>query len=1129
MKSAPPHRAPRRVSLCRRFWRWTVYCVLVGGLLLGLAFALQRPILRRWVLPRLEGELARVLGLTATLGDVHLGLDGVIVLEDIALGNLALASDKPLTGVQRAGVQRIEVVVALWKLLRGQPGVLEKVTIQAPSLDLHLGQEPMLPTLRAVEPASEPSPAPGRFELPEILIAAGEFVFRTDVDVVRLHGVDVQIQGRTLRARIEAADGNWTPPRLSALRFPLEVQVELEGNAAVSAVRVHRLLLDGREQARDVRIDLELPGTIGLTGEFPGWGARLVAGSLRDNVLDLDIAAENADLRAIVSLFTDWPVPEASARGRFRLILPLERLAHWQAHAELELEDVSWPEQALAASLARVSARRDGPGLVLGGDVFLGDVRWDPASELGVAACDAMVRFRRFGEPGAERIFVDEATLHGPAGSVDASGVLREQGLVWEGAAIRTESLNPGAVSQSADAAGWRSRLGLQARLTGSLLDPASLQAALHLQFDHDAEGGTVSGEVAARLGNCVLNVDDGHVKAGEGEARFAATLSAGPEVFPVVLACERLQGSYGCLEATARIPPWVEIEKAGLRLRPSVFLLGDGALEVEALVDEHLQGFARVEVEGVDLASLPVLWPAEVAVQGRFSCHGEYASEELVPLRLVASGTDVILTSQGRQLAAIAATLRAHVTLQEIKITELHLVQQGSEARLTLAVPALWTPLPVPQYEAPFDARFSIDVRDVADFLPPVNEIRELGGRVLVGGQVRGKATMDLDVLRSSLDVQALVTLFDGKLKRWDETPPLTELHGELRVSGNTLSIVTVTGKIHDAGFTLEGEAAVEWPWDESRERVGAGVRLAQADLRLVSKSVLLVRRRDLRARGDLDLRLLMSAAAPPRLQGTLTVTRAYWLEAVSMVPSRGAKLPLRLFSLTSSPLDRLLLDVRIRSDRDIHLRNNVVATRASAELVLTGTGLEPVLIGTVSTDEGFVRLADSRLALRGSFIEFRRDDPLNPRLQIQIEETIRNHTISLVITGTLEAPEVLLDSSPPLEREKILVLITTGLTLDEIEEQGVSRVAAVKAAKYVGLRIARYFSRGDPTDEGLLDRFTLETESAKSARQEDPIRVEYRLIDKLFGKYGELFLQGERDTYSDYNFNIGVRFELD
>jgi autotransporter translocation and assembly factor TamB len=208
--------------------------------------------------------------------------------------------------------------------------------------------------------------------------------------------------------------------------------------------------------------------------------------------------------------------------------------------------------------------------------------------------------------------------------------------------------------------------------------------------------------------------------------------------------------------------------------------------------------------------------------------------------------------------------------------------------------------------------------------------------------------------------------------------------------------------------------------------------------------------------------------------------------------------------------------------------MRNNLVDPRLSADLLLGGTGRFPVLTGHISTDEGHVTFAETRIRIRSAFADLVRADPMNPHLQIVLGETLRGYDVTVTITGTLLDPEVALDSSPPLERERLLVLIATGQTVEGIEGGGVGRFAATEAAKLAGRRIIRYFSAGPSSEPTFLDRFSIETGSAPGPRYEDPVRVIYGISKDLLFLRDELFLQAERDAYGDYNGNVGFTFQV-
>jgi translocation and assembly module TamB len=167
--------------------------------------------------------------------------------------------------------------------------------------------------------------------------------------------------------------------------------------------------------------------------------------------------------------------------------------------------------------------------------------------------------------------------------------------------------------------------------------------------------------------------------------------------------------------------------------------------------------------------------------------------------------------------------------------------------------------------------------------------------------------------------------------------------------------------------------------------------------------------------------------------------------------------------------------------------------------------------------------------MEIASALLEFSEADALNPRLRISLAQRIRGYDANVLITGSMDAPQVVLMSSPPLPQDAIVLLVMTGMTPAEIDRKGAERVAATQAAMYFGRQLVDEFSPGDPTAESFFDDLTIETESAKREGYYDPLSVEYRVARDLTPAGDEVFLQGERDTYGDYNFHVGIRFQLD
>ncbi len=1120
----------RSPSRGRRFLKWLRNGGIAGILLTVTLFVFQAPIIRRFVLPRVESELERVLGLKSTIASARIDLRGVLIV-----GAVNLEGEAPRSGFLGGGFDALRVHFSPWRALRGRADWIEKVSVDRARLSLHLEREPILPDLGGQAPVAQSS---ALIVMPPIELVDADLRVLTNVDSLRLLGVDVTLSAKGIKLLARGGEGDWRPPRVGGLKFPLEVEAEFVDEASFwSQIHLTRLAMARREYTRDFNIQVSRGGAVELSGSLPGWGVDLTKGSVANGVIDLTFRASRGDLRSIVSLFTDWPVPTARCTGDFRLVLPIGREMDWEVEADVELHDLVWPEQSTTAECVHAVVTRRAPGLVLTGGFHLRNASWR-----NLPALDLCGRFRRWDagpSAGGPWIEIQDTTAHVEGAAVDFEGLLREDGLVWEGVSIRSRAFPLQALSGlelfPKSLVASDGRLDMDSCFSGSTLDPGTVVGSVSLKACGHGPGEDPvlwSLSVATRWMACVLKVDDGTFQWANDEARFRTTVSPTGTGLPVSVSFESLEGSIGGVELAAIEPPFITIDENDLFIRPTVIGALGGFASAQAALDFSGDGLAILEGNAFDLARIEKL-----AEQGeilrrlgltglasfRVLCTACWSPQGQSPALLAESSIVNAGVNIGwKRLEGLQGSARITMDRDDLNLRELKVTHGGSTIELSGQLPVEWGLFPKLAEGKPFEVRLGVDLTEVADYVPPAAGESELGGRLVANGSARGRVEAEVSALAQSFEPMVLVSLFNGRIKRLGDFPPLTEVQADLRLSGRTISIDNLSGKILDAGLAVTGETEISFPWESG----GASVR--SSDLRLVAKGALLVRRPELRARGDLDLRW-RGPWNSPHLEGDITISRAYYRQDLSLAPSPGVRLPLKLFSLSTPPLDAITLAVRIRSNRGLNVKNNIVSTRATLDLLLGGTGHEPVLTGIVSTDEGRIRIADSSLKLRNSFVEFRRDDPLNPRLQILIGETIRGYAVTLSITGTLDSPEVLLDSSPPLEREKVLVLITTGLTLDEIGDRGVGRVAAVKAAKYVGLRVARYFSRGDPIDQGFLDRISLETESARTARQEDPIRVEYRLTESLLRENDELFLQGERDSYGDYNFNVGVRFELD
>jgi hypothetical protein len=664
--------------------------------------------------------------------------------------------------------------------------------------------------------------------------------------------------------------------------------------------------------------------------------------------------------------------------------------------------------------------------------------------------------------------------------------------------------------------------------LRGDPRDIERLEASVFLAAD-GLEVPGIDGEAEASLTTSLSrgrwSIADGLLETCDDRLAFACASNLED---PMAVKFDRIGGSLFGEPFEAREPPLVLLCGGGLAVSPCKWNVLGGEVELDFAwsAGEGPAGFLRAQ--GLRAATWARRAIPSWSPQGVVSLEAELHGADSAPLApgwlemraIVDEGSVRVGTTDVSGLR-----LEASLEMDGERLAVPSVVVRRGRDELSVhgdfpSLLGLLTDSPGP---LPLDARFTVRVSSVAELPLGVGGLRDLDGQVSVAGRLAGIWRGNPAEFFSSLRLEADAEVAGGKLKPHGDFPPISDVRGRLRLEGDTIAVRGMEGRVRDSSFQLQGKAGVSLPWEAG----GAGLKGSNLEFR--ADDVLLVRTSDLRVRGDLDLRW-SGTWERPSLAGDVKITRAYYLKDVVLSTSmRGPRRPFHLLAIKEPPFDSLDLDIKLKANRTITIKNNLVNTMATADLRLGGKGSEPVLTGSISTDEGEARFANATLKVRNSLVEFLPADPLNPRLQIALGERIRGYAVSMFIAGTLEEPEVILDSSPPMEREKLLVLITTGLTLDEIEDRGVDRVAATQAALYFGRGLLRHFSGGDPTESSFFDRFSLGVESARSAEYEDPLRVEYRIVEDLLFPKDEVLLQGERDTYGDYNLNVGMRFELD
>lgn len=143
---------------------------------------------------------------------------------------------------------------------------------------------------------------------------------------------------------------------------------------------------------------------------------------------------------------------------------------------------------------------------------------------------------------------------------------------------------------------------------------------------------------------------------------------------------------------------------------------------------------------------------------------------------------------------------------------------------------------------------------------------------------------------------------------------------------------------------------------------------------------------------------------------------------------------------------LDRIRLNIAVRTDTPLLVQNNLAKVEATANLRIVGTFYEPSMVGRINLNEGgeIVLNRQTYYVSRG-IITLANQTYIEPELNIRAQTKAGSYDVTLQLTGTPERLTTMLTSEPQLSETEILSLLLTGKTASETQNPGMIRTQAL------------------------------------------------------------------------------------
>ena len=402
--------------------------------------------------------------------------------------------------------------------------------------------------------------------------------------------------------------------------------------------------------------------------------------------------------------------------------------------------------------------------------------------------------------------------------------------------------------------------------------------------------------------------------------------------------------------------------------------------------------------------------------------------------------------------------------------------------------------------------------------------DLRLLGGLVPAIVRTRGQLTVDAHVTGTG---EAPLLVGAGRIReggfRIRELPiEFAALSGDLSFSQNRVLFDGLSATVNGGKAVLRGEIEVA-RLVPTRIRVEASLDAVPMTLPSYIPSTV---SGQLTAQGTPDAMVL---------SGQIHVLQAKYSERFDLerrMLEFGKKKP------EVKPYDKagewLRYDVRIVVDGDVRVDNDLLRGAVKGDLTLTGSLAAMGLVGSLSLAPG------SRATFRGNdfnltrgVVAFTDRRRIQTTLDVSGEATVRDYRVHMQISGSLEAPQVQLSSSPALSQQDIITLLSLGYTTrDTTITPGIGAAATAVAAQALfaasGLneQLRRFLPPG-----GVFQDFSVRITSAysQSTYQVEPMmEFETRALgDRLRLRY-QAPLAGTHGQKAQAEYRFGERASI-
>ena len=427
-----------------------------------------------------------------------------------------------------------------------------------------------------------------------------------------------------------------------------------------------------------------------------------------------------------------------------------------------------------------------------------------------------------------------------------------------------------------------------------------------------------------------------------------------------------------------------------------------DGAFsETRWRADAVLTDFNIPDADGQITANIALDTDAKTPAKGGFRLRSLLLKEEEPGIdgRFIWDGKTVRLTDSGED-AALDMDLRLPAVL--VKTPKISVDTSGAVSGRV---------------------RYDGDIQAIAAYMPPVLQTIE--------GDLAADFALSGTLAAPSLEGEANLT--NGAYTEIESGFSIAGLHAEARAAyGGDASSLAFKGGARGADQSREDAITFNGDLTFGEDsRLDLAVKLDRAELSAHPVN-------QVRADGELTLAGPLDAL---KAEGTISIVE---LNAEIDAPETTGLVGIDVIAVndrgeapeTQAPPRQSTLDydIHVEADDRIFIRGRGLESEWAANVNAVAGREAPLILGSLSLRRGWLDFSGRRFNLTRGAVDFDRNAPNDPRLDIRAELSNADVTAAIVVSGRASEPTIELTSTPSLPSEDVMALVLFGKPAQEL-----------------------------------------------------------------------------------------------